>query len=228
MDEAHPEGARPKDPKPPQDGASVKSCKSVGSSSKRSSGSSVSAAAARARAKAEAARARVAFAQREISIKVDKARLQANLDALNLEKEAAAAIAQAEVLEAAAGLEGEQHRSWKSLPIMVQSTHERVSDYIRDQTMQLNQRTESANLSQISEHPVENNSQSSAKYIIKEEYIVKDCWPPPLQVLRHLTRTRLLTPLLHQPSQIEKITSKFKMRYSYKNRRAMAFTQSPS
>lgn len=180
--EEHPEGARKRDPKPPQDGASVKSCKSAGSSSTRSSRLSVSAAAARARAKAEAARARVAFTQREISIKVDKARLEANLEALNIEKEAAAAIAQAEVLEAAAELENEEHRSWKSLPIMVQSTHERVSDYIRDQTMQLNQRTVSANLSQISEHPMENTLQPSPKYIIKDEYVRNDCHPPPLQL----------------------------------------------
>ncbi|XP_038159402.1 uncharacterized protein LOC119795453 [Cyprinodon tularosa] len=177
MDEAHTAGARLKDVKPPVDGASVKSSKSTGSSSKRSSASSVSAAAARARAKAEAARARVLFAQREISIKVDKARLEASLEALNLEKEAAAAIAQAEVLEAAAEVEAEDQNSWKSLPDMVQKSHERVSDYIKNQTRQLNHCPKSVNSSQISEYPIDSTSQPPTKYINEDDYVVKDCWP---------------------------------------------------
>lgn len=67
--------------------ASNTSCKS----SRRTSRSSVGVAAAQARTKAEAARARATFAKRKIAIKVDKARFEANLESLHLEKEAAAA-----------------------------------------------------------------------------------------------------------------------------------------
>lgn len=74
-------------------------------------------AAAKARAQAEAARARTLFTKKENAIKfdkirlemthqLDKAKLEADLEVLHHEKEAAAALAQAEVLEAAvAGIE---------------------------------------------------------------------------------------------------------------------------
>lgn len=55
---------------------------------------------AMAKAKAEAAQARAAHAQREIQLKVEQARIQANLDALNDEKEKDAAIAEANALMA--------------------------------------------------------------------------------------------------------------------------------
>ena len=58
-------------------------------------------AAAVARAKAEAAKARATYGEREAAMKIDKARLEASLEALTLEKEATAAIAEAETLEAA-------------------------------------------------------------------------------------------------------------------------------
>ncbi|XP_067306911.1 uncharacterized protein [Pseudorasbora parva] len=78
----------------------------------KSSHSSASSAAVRARAKAEAAKARAAFAEKEAELKVQsaekeaelqlgKAKLEAKLGALELQREAAAAIAQAEALEAA-------------------------------------------------------------------------------------------------------------------------------
>nr|XP_055034971.1 uncharacterized protein LOC129422846 [Misgurnus anguillicaudatus] len=78
----------------------------------KSSFSSASSAAVRARAKAEAAKARAAFAEKEAELKVQraekeaelqlgKAKLEAELGALELQREAAAAIAQAEALEAA-------------------------------------------------------------------------------------------------------------------------------
>lgn len=52
-----------------------------------------------ARAKAEA---RLTFAKKEMALKVEKAHLEATMDMLSLEQETAAAVAEAEVLEAAA------------------------------------------------------------------------------------------------------------------------------
>ncbi|ROL51138.1 hypothetical protein DPX16_12047 [Anabarilius grahami] len=76
----------------------------VRSRSSRSSGSSssskISMAVAMAKAKAEAAQARAAHTKKEIELKVEQARVQANLDALNDEKEKDAAIAEANALVA--------------------------------------------------------------------------------------------------------------------------------
>ena len=55
---------------------------------------------AMAKAKAEAAQARAAHSQKEIELKVQQARIQANLDALQDEKEKDAAIAEANILVA--------------------------------------------------------------------------------------------------------------------------------
>ena len=51
-------------------------------------------------AKAEAAKTRALFAKKEIKMKLEKAKIEATLEMLNIEKEAAAA--EAETLEAAA------------------------------------------------------------------------------------------------------------------------------
>ncbi|XP_054611777.1 uncharacterized protein LOC129169411 [Dunckerocampus dactyliophorus] len=59
-------------------------------------------AAAHALAEAEAAKARLAYAEKEMSIKMEKARLKATLNVLHLQKEADAALAKAEVIETAA------------------------------------------------------------------------------------------------------------------------------
>ncbi|RXN35155.1 hypothetical protein ROHU_014394 [Labeo rohita] len=67
----------------------------------RSGSSSRSAAAALARAKAEAAKAHLRFADEEERIKVEKAKLEAKMDKMVLERETAAAVAEAEALEAA-------------------------------------------------------------------------------------------------------------------------------
>ena len=56
---------------------------------------------AKARANAEAAQARAAYAKREIDIKVEKACLEATVDAVQEEKEKDAALAEAEILEVA-------------------------------------------------------------------------------------------------------------------------------
>lgn len=108
----------------------------------RSSRSSVGVAAARARAKAEAARARVTFSEREIAIKVDSARLQANLEALHLEKEAAAASKEADILEAAAEFEDEEPYERKGHSSSAQSTKKRVCDYVRDQATYLSEQAD--------------------------------------------------------------------------------------
>lgn len=110
MDEKYLKPATEEETQSLQDGASV--CDSKHSGASRSSRSSAGAAAARARA--EAARAWVTFAEREIAMKVDKARLEANLEALHFEKEAAAANAQAEVFESAAEYEGDELMSHTS------------------------------------------------------------------------------------------------------------------
>ncbi len=67
----------------------------------RSGSSFTSAAAAMARAKAEAAKARLMFADEEERIKVEKAKLEAKMDKMVLKRETAAAVAEAEALEAA-------------------------------------------------------------------------------------------------------------------------------
>lgn len=67
----------------------------------RSGRSSTNAAAAMARAKAEAAKARLMYADEEERIKVEKAKLEAKMDKMVLERETAAAVAEAEALEAA-------------------------------------------------------------------------------------------------------------------------------
>lgn len=88
----------------------------------KSSRSSASNAAIRARAQAEAAKARASYAEKEAKLKVEsaakeaelhlsKAKLEAELKALEFKREAAAAIAQAEALEAAEELESEESDS---------------------------------------------------------------------------------------------------------------------
>ncbi|RXN13488.1 hypothetical protein ROHU_009677 [Labeo rohita] len=70
--------------------------------SRSSRHSSTSQAATRARADAEAALTRAQYAKRQIDIEVEKARIEATLNALKKEGEAEAALAAAHVLEAAA------------------------------------------------------------------------------------------------------------------------------
>lgn len=99
-------------------------------SSKSSAVSRASMAAAKARAKAEAAQARAAFAKKEIEIKIEKARLEATLVALEKEGEAETARAEAAVMEAAvANLElAEINPKEQLLP--TQSPKERTEEYV--------------------------------------------------------------------------------------------------
>lgn len=73
------------------------SCSSV-----QSRASITESAAAKARAKAEAAKACLAFAEEEANLKLQKAKLEASMDILSIKKETA--VAEAEVLEAAANM----------------------------------------------------------------------------------------------------------------------------
>lgn len=108
------------------------------SSSHRTKGSRASAismAAAQARADAEAAKARAAYSRKEKELKIEKARLEAELDALNQERDVDAAIAKALVMEAAAA-EGSSRGSladFESLP-KEQNAREKVSEYVAKHT----------------------------------------------------------------------------------------------
>lgn len=69
-----------------------------------SSPSSTESAAAKARAKAEAAKACPSLTQDEVSLKLEKAKVEASMTILEYKKETAGAIAEAEALEAAVAL----------------------------------------------------------------------------------------------------------------------------
>lgn len=73
---------------------------------------------------------RAAFAKKEIEIKMEKARLEATLDALEKEGEAQATAAEAAVLEAAAASLETTVKHPVHLP-SIQSAHERTADYVR-------------------------------------------------------------------------------------------------
>ncbi|KAL1478870.1 hypothetical protein MTO96_052312 [Rhipicephalus appendiculatus] len=74
--------------------------------SQRSGSSTMSLAAAQARAQADAVKARAAFSRREPAMRLEKARIDAELQILHQEREAAAAEAQANALEAAVVQDG--------------------------------------------------------------------------------------------------------------------------
>lgn len=104
--------------------------RSTTSRTSRSSATSVVLAAATARAKTEASQDRPAFANKEIEVKLEKARLEATLHALEKEGEAQAAAAEAAVMEAAtASLETSvEHPIHLS---QMQSSDERTAEYVR-------------------------------------------------------------------------------------------------
>ncbi|KAH8037270.1 hypothetical protein HPB51_009713 [Rhipicephalus microplus] len=76
------------------------------SRSQRSGSSTISLAAVQARAQAEAVKARAQFGRKEAAMRLEKARIEAELEVLQHEKEAAAADAQASALEAAVEQDG--------------------------------------------------------------------------------------------------------------------------
>lgn len=93
-----------------------------------SSGSAVSA--AHARAKAEAVQVRASYATKEAQLKVDKAKIDAELQVLTLQREADAAVAEAQVLEEAEAIR-EEPESRKSLSEKVKFKH--TSEYKQSQ-----------------------------------------------------------------------------------------------
>lgn len=112
--------------------SSSKSSVSSTKSGKTSSSSSTGAAAALARARAEAAKVRASYASKEATLKIAKASreaqsqlervmIDAELEALNLQREADAATAEADVLENAGGL------------LVLDETRESVSDKVREE-----------------------------------------------------------------------------------------------
>lgn len=95
--------------------------------------SSTGSAAAKARARAEAAKARLSYAEEEINLKLEKAKLEASMQMLEYKKETAAAIAEAEVLEAAADINSERRSCDLVLDSDPLETTQRTQQYVADQ-----------------------------------------------------------------------------------------------
>ena len=107
-------------------------CGPSSSSSRRSLRSNVSLAAAEARAKAEAARTRADYTRRQIEMKVERARLDAMLTAMQEEGEAEAALAAAKALEAAADTETTKDRaSIGSSLVLSAEPVQRTEEFVR-------------------------------------------------------------------------------------------------
>lgn len=95
--------------------------------------SSVSVAAAQAHAKAEAACTQASYAKREIDMQVEKAHIEATLNALKEEYEAEAASAQAQVFETAVGLEDYNLVNKASRAQSQKQSIQRIGEYIQAQ-----------------------------------------------------------------------------------------------
>ncbi|XP_042150458.1 uncharacterized protein LOC121838334 [Ixodes scapularis] len=119
--------------------------------SEHSIATTTSTAATRARAEAAAARTRASFTRKEVAMKLERARLEekeksaaaanerrkAELDAelqiLQLEREAAAMEVQAEILQAAAEQHGGEHRSDRTISDVSEVRAQRTVDYVHNQ-----------------------------------------------------------------------------------------------
>ncbi|XP_015230161.1 PREDICTED: uncharacterized protein LOC107084717 isoform X2 [Cyprinodon variegatus] len=113
--------------------SSLKTRSHASCSSVQSSASSTGSAAAKARAKAEAAKARLVFVEKEVALKLEKAKLEASITKLNYEKETAAAIAEAEALEAAVDLNSDKQSSKLSMDFAPLDTPARTEQYVLNQ-----------------------------------------------------------------------------------------------
>ncbi|XP_044141818.1 uncharacterized protein LOC122931826 [Bufo gargarizans] len=91
---------------------------------------SIREAAAIARAKSEAAKAKASFTEQEMQIKLEKAQLEATLEKLAADKETAAAIAEAEYLEATELQETKSHRSNVHPEVEYQDPEQRTLQYV--------------------------------------------------------------------------------------------------
>ncbi|XP_034057918.1 uncharacterized protein LOC117536928 [Gymnodraco acuticeps] len=105
----------------------------VSGSQLRSRASSTGSAAVRARARAEAAKARLSYAEEEMNLRLEKAKLEASMEMLNIQKETAAVIAEAEVFEAAEDLDIEKERSKNCLSSVSLEAALRTQQYVADQ-----------------------------------------------------------------------------------------------
>lgn len=94
---------------------------------------------ARARAKAEAAKARLSFAEKEMPLKLERAKIEASIELLNCERDAATAVAEAEALEAAIDSQSVIHSCEHSPDPTFPETAQRTKQYVLDQikTMQI-------------------------------------------------------------------------------------------
>ncbi|XP_038071932.1 uncharacterized protein LOC119740640 [Patiria miniata] len=111
-------------------------------SSRHSVQSNVSLAAAEARAAAEAARTRADYTRRQIEMKVERARLDAMLVAMQEEGEAQSALAAAKVLEEAADTEAAKDRaSTASPPVLQPEAMQRTEEYVKTHFDHEDQRT---------------------------------------------------------------------------------------
>ncbi|KAH7940257.1 hypothetical protein HPB52_022577 [Rhipicephalus sanguineus] len=99
------------------------------SSSRLTSSSAISLAAVQARAEAEAAKTRAHFGRKEAAMKLERAKVDAELEILRHEKEAAAAETHAGALEAAVVQDGRE--SLHALPLL--HPHQRTADYVQSQ-----------------------------------------------------------------------------------------------
>ncbi len=129
-----------------QDNAKTVDAKSHTSSSARRSTRSqqsiVNVAAATAHAEAEAAKARASFFKREIQIRIERACLEAELDALRQEAEAEAAIAKAIAMENAAAELSSRGGSRDSESLPSQSPHDKVSEYVEQHSQRVDPQAE--------------------------------------------------------------------------------------
>ncbi|XP_077127869.1 uncharacterized protein LOC143783349 [Ranitomeya variabilis] len=93
---------------------------------------SITSAVAIARANAEAAKMRASFADQEMQLKLEKARVDAALESLAAKREAAAALAEAESLEAAQSPKLHSQSSMSSLEFPLQDSPQRTSQYVNE------------------------------------------------------------------------------------------------
>ncbi|XP_053086862.1 uncharacterized protein LOC128317648 [Pangasianodon hypophthalmus] len=114
--------------------SSLKTCSRVSCSSVWSRASSTGSAAAKVRGRAEAAKARLAFAEEEVNLKLQKTKLEASMEMLEHKKEIAAAIAEAEVLEAAIDENTEKHSCRLSLNSAPLEAAQRTEQYVIEHT----------------------------------------------------------------------------------------------
>lgn len=136
-------------------------------SSARSSASSAGSAAARARARAEAAKARLSYAEEEADLRLQQAKLEVSLEMLKYKKETAAAIAEAEALEAAADIKSERQSCDLNLDLNPIEASQRTKQYVLDQLKERDSEFQSCD-----------NGDTQAKIVLVPNHNVP---PPPLK-----------------------------------------------